>query len=232
MAVSDNGRLLWTGTILSPLHRPCEATYGDADKQAANSFAIFFKLTEVMLCFNKFLLSSNWWCILSGYSGMNILNNVKGLPPYPNGLPMFTFYFLYHLLEGVLIFYEHAFECLGRHSSLVSFSELNTIIHTLFISHYVSKFARTWEWRLTGHWSKQSICSTCSIQNVWLIRVCSVVHYHRLVCNSGHRGNHPAGIKGKQSIVDQCKTYTHIALKENVSQIIKYHNKLGPHGWC
>lgn len=148
---------------------------------------------------------------------MNILNKAKGLLPYPPALPMFTLYFLYHLLEGVLIFCEHAFECLARDSSLVSSGRLNTIIHTLYISHYLSKFARIWEWRLTGHWNKQYICRTCSIQNVCLVRVCSGVHYHPLVCNSGHRRSHLAGSGELEYCLCVCKKYTHRALKENVS---------------
>lgn len=148
---------------------------------------------------------------------MNILNNTQGLPPYPPALPRFTLYFLYHLLEGVLIFCEHAFECLTRHSSLFSSGGLDTIIHTLYISHYVSKFARTWEWRLTGHWSKQYICRTCSIQNVWLVRVCSVVHYHPLVCNSGHRRSHLAGSGELEYCLCVCARNTHTELWRKMS---------------
>lgn len=71
--------------------------------------------------------------------------------------------------------------------------------------------------------SKHHMCRTCPTQNVWWVRVCRVVCSHPLVCNSGH-GASPVGGKGESDVsteyVGQFNTYTHTALKENVSHIV------------
>lgn len=135
-------------------------TYSDAEWHAGKSFAIFFKLAEVMLCLNKLFLSSHNLClILSGCSSMyDVLNNVKELPPHPNSL----------IFEGVLIPYEHAFQCLARYASFVCFSRFNTKTHiSLSVIVCQNHLPEHNKWRLTGHWSKEYLCRTHSTPNGW-----------------------------------------------------------------